>query len=134
MQITPGTFKSVAGQAGDLLGRTPSLENPFDNLLAGGLLLRRYLDKTGGDVAAAGRMYFGGENTAAHGPLTAQYGRDIDRRYREMISQYRKPTGKPARSVAAEGGDDYQRQLQERVNAGYLTQDQMDSELARTGG
>src|SRR5262245_25719111 len=73
MQIQPATFAIVAKHAGELLGRTPDLDNPFDNLLAGGLLLRRYLDKTNGDVKAAARMYNGGEGVSPSNPHANWY-------------------------------------------------------------
>jgi Transglycosylase SLT domain len=76
MQIQPGTFAVVAPQASRLLGRTADIRNPLDNLLAGGLLLRRYLDKTNGDVAAAAQLYNGGEGTSGN-PHTRWYAGEI---------------------------------------------------------
>jgi soluble lytic murein transglycosylase-like protein len=81
MQITPETFKSVAPDVGKLLGRTPSVDNPIDNLIGGGLLLRRYLDRTGNDLGLTAKLYHGGENTALWGPRTEQYSQDILRRF-----------------------------------------------------
>jgi hypothetical protein len=81
MQVTPGTFKGVAGQVEALTGRPASLSDPLDNLIAGALLYKGYLDQTGGDVAAAGRLYHGGANTRYHGPKTRAYGDDLARRY-----------------------------------------------------
>lgn len=81
MQITPGTFASVAPQAAKLLGRKPDPSNPLDNILASGLLWRKYLDRSQGDVGIAAKMYHGGEGTQAWGPRTEQYSRDIASRY-----------------------------------------------------
>jgi len=88
MQITPGTFASVAPQAAELLGRRPQLGNPIDDILAGGLLLRRYLDKTGGDLRKTAAMYHGGENPAYWGPHTENYVNDIDKRWAEASKSY----------------------------------------------
>jgi soluble lytic murein transglycosylase-like protein len=81
MQVTPGTFQSIRPQVERLLGREASVQNPFDNLLGGALLWRKYLDQTDGDVEAAARLYHGGENPAGHGPRTRQYGIDIERKF-----------------------------------------------------
>lgn len=72
MQIQPGTAAVVGKHAGELLGRAPDLMNPFDNILVGGLLLRRYLDKTNGDWNAAAQMYNGGEGTTGNS-MTRDY-------------------------------------------------------------
>lgn len=81
MQVTPGTFKMVAPQVSKLLGHTASVDNPLDNLVAGGVLWRKYLDMAKGDVEIAARLYHGGENPAGWGPRTHQYGQDISRRF-----------------------------------------------------
>jgi hypothetical protein len=81
MQVTPGTFKTVAAEVSRLTGRAASVDDPLDNIGAGLLLYKKYLDATNGDVAAAARLYHGGENPAGHGPITHQYGLDIARRY-----------------------------------------------------
>ena len=78
MQIKPGTAKVVAQRAGELLGRAPDLRNPFDNLLLGGLLLRRYLDQTNGDVSAAAQKYNGGEGTSGNSMTRTYAGKIID--------------------------------------------------------
>jgi hypothetical protein len=85
MQITPGTFKTVAAEVSKITGRTASLNDPLDNIVAGGLLYKKYLDATNGDVAAAARLYHGGENVRAHGPVTQQYGLDVARRYAKLV-------------------------------------------------
>jgi hypothetical protein len=86
MQIQPGTAATVAPQAGTLLGRTPDLRNPLDNLLVGGLLLRRYLDKTNGDVHAAAQLYNGGEHTSGNAH-TRWYGDTIVKNYTGAIRE-----------------------------------------------
>src|SRR5262249_53228254 len=83
MQIVPGTFRTVAPQASQLLGRPADLANPFDNILASGLLWRKYLDRSNGDIALAAKMYHGGESGRLWGPVTEQYSRDVVRRYAE---------------------------------------------------
>jgi soluble lytic murein transglycosylase-like protein len=81
MQVTPGTFRSIRPQVERLLGREASVSNPFDNLLGGALLWRKYLDQTDGDVEAAARLYHGGENPAGHGPRTRQYGLEVAEKF-----------------------------------------------------
>src|SRR5262249_10301437 len=88
MQITPGTFASVAGQVAALTEQRPDLDNPFRTLLGGARLLRQYLDKTGGDLSKTAAMYHGGENPAYWGPHTHQYVSDIDRRWEEASKSY----------------------------------------------
>lgn len=80
MQVTPGTFLTVEPQLEHLLGRKVGVDNPFDNLLAGALLWRKYLDQTDGDIGEAARLYHGG-NVNARGPHTQQYVADIQRRF-----------------------------------------------------
>jgi hypothetical protein len=77
MQVKPGTFAMVAPQLRDMLGRKPQLENPLDNLLAGGLIMRQALDKTNGDVKAAARLYTAGLNATQFTPGQMRYGDDI---------------------------------------------------------
>jgi len=89
MQITPGTFQAVAPQVAQLTGRPASLTDPFDNLLAGGLLWRNYLQQSGGDLGTAARLYHGGPNPAGWGPRTEQYSEDIERRYASAIGRFR---------------------------------------------
>jgi soluble lytic murein transglycosylase-like protein len=86
MQIQPGTAATVAPQAGALLGRAPNLRNPLDNLVVGGLLLRRYLDKTNGDVHAAAQLYNGGEHTSGNAH-TRWYGDTIVKNYTGAIRE-----------------------------------------------
>jgi soluble lytic murein transglycosylase-like protein len=86
MQIQPGTAATVAPQAGALLGRAPNLRNPLDNLMVGGLLLRRYLDKTNGDVHAAAQLYNGGEHTSGNAH-TRWYGDTIVKNYTGAIRE-----------------------------------------------
>lgn len=85
-QILPTTFAEVAPQIASITGRPADIHNPFDNLLGGALLYRRLLQQTGGDVAAAARLYHGGPNLAIHGPKTRDYGRKVQTRY-EALNQ-----------------------------------------------
>jgi hypothetical protein len=117
MQITPGTFATVAPQAAKLLGRKPDPSNPLDNILASGLLWRQYLDRAKGDVELAGRMYFGGENSRAWGQRTGQYGQDIAQRYAA------EPQGSPSSDRS-----NWQQNLDQRVQAGYITPEQAAAE------
>jgi len=81
MQILPGTFETVRSQVEAAMGREASVHNPLDNLLAGAFLWRKYLDKSGGDLGMAARMYQGGENPRYWGPHNDTYAADVLRRW-----------------------------------------------------
>lgn len=81
MQVQPTTFEGVRPQVESLIGRSADIHDPLSNLVAGSLLYQQYLEQTGGDIAAAARLYYGGENKKLHGSATEKYGRDIARRY-----------------------------------------------------
>jgi soluble lytic murein transglycosylase-like protein len=80
MQIVPSTFNLYAPQIKELTGMPPDVNNPFHNLLAGALLYKNYLTKTGGNVAAAASLYHAG-SLSGIGPISRQYGQDIERKY-----------------------------------------------------
>ena len=101
MQITPGTFEAVRGKTEALLGRPAHLDNPLDNLIAGGLLLRRYLDMSGGDLRTTAKMYFGGESPTGWGARTHQYGEDIVNRFSRVASAAQPPPAAPAPAPTA---------------------------------
>ena len=82
MQLMPATFAALAPQVAALVGRTPQIDNPLDNIVAGALLYKQHLAQSRGNVEQAARLYHAGPNLRLHGPKTAAYGRAVSEPYR----------------------------------------------------
>lgn len=83
MQMLPTTFnKDWKAKVEAITGKSASVDDPMDNLIAGALMYRQLLEEHGGNVEEAARFYHGGPNTRIHGPKTRDYGRIVARNYR----------------------------------------------------